>query len=121
MDPATYDTYSTPSRDGGILNSYKKLKSKADELKQNGSWNEIDRDLRVNVDGLFNPNRDAATKQSIKNSCTFYAKQGLNTDMALFYEALVKGSASNHPNDSLFNRWGIKTSTTAALTTCPRY
>ena len=121
MDAATYDTYSTPSRDGGILNSYNKLKSKATELKQNGTWNEISRDLKVNVEGLFDPNRDAATAQSIKNSCGFHAKQGLKTDMALFYEALIKGSASNHPNDSLFNRWGIKSSTTAALTTCPRY
>lgn len=121
MDPATYDTYSTPSRDGGILNSYKKLKLKMDELKQNGSFDQIDRDLKINVEGLFNPNRDAATSQSIKNSCNFYAKQGLKTDMALFFEALTKGAASNHPNDSLFNRWGIKSSTTAALTTCPRY
>lgn len=121
MDPATYDTYSTPSRDGGILSSYNKLKSKASELKQNGAWNEIGRDLKVNVEGLFDPNRDAATAQSIKNSCNFHTKQGLKTDMALFYEALVKGSASNHPNDSLFNRWGIKSSTTATLTSCPRY
>lgn len=121
MDPATYDTYSTPSRDGGIKGSYAKLQAKMVELQQNGDWNGLDRDLKVNIEGLFNPNRDAATSQSIKNSCKFYQANNMNTDMALFYEALISGKASYHPNDSLFNRWGIKTATTAPRTTCPEY
>ena len=121
MDPATYDTYSTPSRDGGILGSYNKLFSQAEKYKQTGEWQNIEESLKLKVDGIFNPSRTANVTKVIQSSCGFQKSQGLDTDMARFYEALLRGQVSNHPNDSLLNRWGIITSSTAATTTCPRY
>lgn len=119
MDPTTFDTYSTPSRDGGILGIYKKLYSQAALFKQTGEWQSVDSNLQIVIDGIFNPTRTSNAISKIQNSCTFQKPQGLNTDVARFYEALIAGKASSHPNDSLFNRWGIVT--TAALTECPRY
>ena len=121
MDPATFDTYSTPSRDGGILGSYNKLYSQSNLLKQSGEWKNVNPNLQTIIDAIFNPNRTAQATQLMQTSCTFQKQQGLNTNVGLFYEALQRGQVSSHPNDSLFNRWGVVTSTTAPLTECPRY
>jgi hypothetical protein len=121
MDPVTFDTYSTPSRDGGILGVYKKIFSLSETYKRTGEWLSVNSKMKSVIDGIFNPQRSAATNQLIKNSCNFQNRQGLNTNLALFYEALSKGLVSSHPNDSLFNRWGILSAMTAPLTSCPRH
>ena len=121
MDPVTFDTYSTPSRDGGILGTYNKIFSQVEKYKQTGEWLAVDINTRTVAEGIFNPQRSQSVNVIIKNSCNFQNHQGLNTDLALFYEALSQGRVSSHPNDSLFNRWGILSATTAPLTSCPRY
>lgn len=121
MNPQDYDTYSTPSRDGGILGGYSSLKQKSDNLKSQGLWNQVNADLQTKIDIIFTGARDSGSLAIIQKSCGFFKAQNLATDMAQFYDALVTGKASYHPNDSLFNRWGIQASGTAAPTTCPRY
>ncbi|MFN3455244.1 MAG: hypothetical protein ACK41T_09820 [Pseudobdellovibrio sp.] len=120
MDAATYDIYSTPSRDGAILGQYNQLLTKIHEVKNNNQWVNVSSKTQKLLAGVFIPSsRNAEVQQLLKQSCTFHQQQKLNTDIGVFYDALKDGKASNNPNDSLFLRWGI--ATTTKPTTCPSY
>ena len=122
LGPVPYDTHSTPSRDGGILNSYREVLRAAEELKATGRWSSLDADSREIIRIVFGGHGRARSRQELakaRAACDFTAGQTFRTDMASFYDALAAGKVSNHPQDPLELRWGL--SSQEPPSACPRY
>lgn len=107
MDEATFDIYSTPSRDSGIYKQYKKLEQYVNSLTPETKVNAWMLDL---AQGIFQPNRTRKNEKRQNEFCKLNISNGYmsrSINLATFYHKLIDGMVSYHPNDNVFWRWGI--------------
>lgn len=107
MNEATFDIYSTPSRDTGIYKQYKKLQEYINTFTSETKVNSWMRDL---AEGIFKRNRSSKNEKRQNEFCSLKITNGYKTkyvNLANFYHSLISGNVSYHPNDNIFQRWGF--------------
>lgn len=107
MNEATFDIYSTPSRDTGIYKQYRKLETYINNLGPDKKVNAWMLDL---AQGIFTPRRSQTNEKRQNQFCNITISDGRmsrSVNLASFYQQLIRREVSYHPNDNLFWRWGV--------------
>lgn len=102
-----YDTYSTPSRDSGIMDNYRNFELDYKSIVQNGQAGKVDPSLFQNASVIFSSNviSGSGAKQ-VYQACPVNTGVG-GVNLASFKQALFAKRVSFHPNDSEGLRWGL--------------
>lgn len=98
-----YDTFSTPSRDTGIKNSY--LNYEYDVT--NVSWSKLNSYNQNLFNWTFDNGLSSNSRTNLIESCPVSTEIG-KIDLATFRVNLFAGKVSFHPNDNIYHRWGIE-------------
>jgi hypothetical protein len=108
-----YDTYSTPSRDTSIKNSY--LNYEYDV--ENVSWSRLN-DYNQNLfSWTFDNSLSNYGRNELIDSCPVSTSIGM-IDLSSFRINLFNGRVSFHPNDNIYRRWGF---TRGSKTSCTEF
>jgi hypothetical protein len=130
MDAATFDTYSSPSRDHRIFDDISDLRrTYKDMVKDNGAQ-EIPADLKSQLGKIFPYLEKTAaqeealmTESSIdaRSVCLLVYRSGRKIDLAEAKRRLFAGLMSNNPMDEVEYRWGEKQGPSPRAQACPSW
>lgn len=103
-----YDTYSTPSRDSGIMDNYRNFEMDYNSIVKSGTQNKVDATLMQNTIFVFQKaGITSAQAQSVYRACQVNTSGVGGVNLASFRQALFSQRVSFHPNDTESLRWGV--------------
>ncbi len=113
MNYSEYDSYSTPSRDGRIINEISTLKTSWRKAKEDGITFTIDDKYRLAMDYLIGDDRTEEAGKELASLLKIKFRRGIfkrprKTNIKDFYFGVLSGKVSSNPNDSLLRRWGFE-------------
>lgn len=117
MDYATYDNYSTPSRDQRIFDDLMALRRSYRQILNANGGNQLPTDLINKLNKIFPAITQSATletsgmepqPQDAFSVCVTEYMPGKKMDLAEFKRRLFAGTISNNPHDGHEFRWGDK-------------
>ena len=115
MNYATYETYSTPSRDERVFDDLVALRMAYHDILVDAKTTNLARQTVNQMEKVFpypkSKIRDEALKMASQNItpdsiCVIEYAQGRKMDMAEMKRRLFLGLLSNNPHDDLQYRWG---------------
>lgn len=115
MDYATYDTYSTPSRDQRVFDALATLRISYREILARNGGNELPAAQQRQLRKIFPAATDTAQSEtqsmrpqavSADSLCVITYAQGKSIDLAEAKRRFFAGLMSNNPHDGLAYRWG---------------
>lgn len=102
-----FDTYSTPSRDSGIMDNYRNFELDYASIVQKNQSSKVDATLFRNASVIFAQGGiSRAQMQGVYQACPIQTGVG-GINLASFRQGLFAGQVSFHPNDSEGLRWGV--------------
>lgn len=119
MSYTDFDTFSTPSRDGGLKEDFNKLLDLSSEIISNHLENELSEETLSLLEMVANRELDEASKEVLKEYCQINYYKDKSLDLNSFYWALKNNLVSSHPNDDIYRRWGQKSE--VPKTTCKAF
>jgi hypothetical protein len=121
MNEKDYDAYSTPSRDVGITKKYRQLNFFYQQLEAMNKKDKVNSKFRSIAEGIFAPTISEETNNALNEFCKIEVSDGIQThqvNLRTFYYSLENNTASFHPNDNNFRRWGVNV---GEVTQCHTY
>jgi hypothetical protein len=119
MNYTEFDTYSTPARDEALKETYLKVQSAYQEIKNNGDLDQVSPEWIDFSEIIFN--RREPTEESsarLLEFCPINYRRSIAINLATLWSRLEANKLSSHPNDLVEIRWGEKDS---PLTKCKRW
>lgn len=108
-----FDTYSTPSRDTKIKNSYLNYEYDIENI----SWNSLNSYNKNSFSLTFENSLSSREKNSLLERCNVSTPVG-KIDLSTFRQNIFAGRVSFHPNDNIYRRWGF---TNGSKTRCEEF
>jgi molybdopterin converting factor small subunit len=108
MNYRDFDTHSTPSRDRRLVEIINNLVEDYRDMSKDDLKKVSTQTLDL-YEALVDQQPSSMARSQLLSFCPISYKMGENLDLRTIKDRALGGRLSSHPNDSLENRWGEKT------------
>lgn len=116
MNYQEFDTYSTPSRDATLLETFKKFQAVYLELRNAGDLSRANTEIVAAAEAIFAGR--GMDLRDLRSMCAVNYRPGVSIDLGTLWRRLNAGALSSHPNDIVELRWGERS---GPKTKCKRW